>query len=293
MTEVRTYIPQTGVKGIKDCYEVITTLADGRIRFDTFKEGVRQATSIYSPDEALQHIESIQDALGPTKKLIWSDEFDGTTLDSTKWRPEPTNSPPNGELQAFTSRASNISVANSNLVLTARKENYGGKAYTSGKIITKDLFDFTYGRVEAKMKVPAGQGIWTAFWGMGNDVWEVGWPACGEFDIVEVINGDATAVGSLHASDYNVSRWKRYPGLHDDYHIFAMDWEPGHFTWSVDDNVYSDIVLADQHKDVPFSHPFYLIFTLSVGGDWPGPPNAATVFPISLYVDYVRVYQTA
>lgn len=279
MSEVRIYTDKGNTTG---CYEGITPLSGGRIRVDQFnKSGVRQATFIYSEAEARAHIEKMQLLLPAAS---WKDDFTGTALDPTKWAPEPTNTPPNGELQAFTPGTKNISVANSLLSITARKEAYGGKQYTSGKITTKGLFEFTYGKIEARMKIPAGQGLWTAFWGMGNDVWEVGWPACGEFDVVEVINGDETAVGSLHAPNYDKSIWKKFPGLHNDFHVYSLDWTPGQFTWAVDDSVY-----AYQSYSSPYDHPFYLILTLSVGGSWPGPPNSSTPFPSSLLVDWVKV----
>lgn len=290
MTEVRTYIPQTGVNGVKGCEERITKLTDGRIRVDTFKKTIRQETKIYTVEEARAHIIEIENILDPfvePEKLVWSDEFEGTSLDKTKWQARPTNLPPNGELQAFTDRPVNLGVGNGNLAIRAWKEAYGGKQYTSARVDTKKLFEFTFGRVEARMKIPSGQGLWTAFWGMGNDDWEVGWPACGEFDVVEAINSDHNAVASLHAPGYNKSIWQAFPDIYDGFHTFGMEWKPGEFIWTYDGKEY-----ARQQRGAPFDHPFYLILTLSVGGDWPGPPNANTVFPASLLVDYVRVYET-
>lgn len=241
-------------------------------------------------------------------ELVWSDEFNGTTLDSTKWNVEVNASPPNGELEYYTGGSHNITVGDTVLTITAIKENYGGKSYTSGRINTSNKFSFKYGKVEAKMKLPYGQGIWPAFWMLGNSISTIGWPNCGEIDIMEMVGG-VTSGGKGDNIDHTTLHWgpvdvngnhPSYGGqpyvlssgkFADNYHLFTADWTPTSLTSSVDGVQFYTIDLSPAGLNA-FRAPFFIILNLAVGGGWPGSPDGTTVFPQTLKVDYVRVYQT-
>src|SRR6478735_7230969 len=191
------------------------------------------------------------------------------------------------------------------LVITARKENpgnyqcwYGRCEYTSARLNTSGKFSTTYGRVEARMKIPRGQGIWPAFWMLGSDIGSVGWPNSGEIDIMENVGFEpGTVHGTLHGPGYSgsggIGAGYTLPGgaaFADDFHTFAVDWAPDSITWSVDGTVYQTRTPADLNgNDWVFDKPFFLILNLAVGGYWPGDPDGSTAFPQQLVVDYVRV----
>jgi beta-glucanase (GH16 family) len=243
--------------------------------------------------------------------LVWSDEFngpDGSLPDPERWTIVSGGSGfGNNELEYYTDRPVNIHQEGGNLVITARKESYSGpdgvsRHYTSARIQTKGLFQAKYGRMEARIKVPDGQGIWPAFWMMGNDFGSVGWPACGEIDIMEKVGFEPSAVhGSLHGPGYsggepltgtftlpNQGRFK------DDFHVFAIEWEPREIRFYMDDTLFetqtADSLPAGKHW--VFDHPFFLLLNVAVGGYWPGDPDATSSFPVSMLVDYVRVYRS-
>ncbi|SDM18413.1 glycoside hydrolase family 16 protein [Allokutzneria albata] len=244
--------------------------------------------------------------------VVWSDEFNGPAggaPDQSKWSYEPGNGNNgwgNHELQAYTTRRENVSTNGAGqLVITARRENSGVPCwngqpcqYTSGKLITKNTRTFTYGRVEARMKLPTGKGIWPAFWMLGTDIGQVGWPQCGEIDIMENIGSVPNTVhGTLHGPGYSgaggigATAQNARP-FHEDFHTFAVDWSPNRIVWSVDGRVYQTRTPADLGgRQWVFNHPFYLILNLAVGGDWPGSPDGSTRFPQQLLVDWVRVHQ--
>lgn len=236
-------------------------------------------------------------------ELVWSDEFNDTTLNADNWNIEVNGNPANNELEYYTARPQNVTVGDSVLTLTAIKETYNGKAYTSGRINSSRKFSFQYGKVEARMKLPYGQGIWPAFWMLGNSISSVGWPDCGEIDIMEMIGGgdgrDNRVYSTLHwgpvTGGSHPSYGKSYTlssGIFaDEYHTFTTEWNATTLKTYCDDNLYYTIDLSPAGLDA-FRAPFYIILNLAVGGDWPGSPNTSTVFPQSLKVDYVRVYQT-
>ena len=213
----------------------------------------------------------------------------------------------NNELQQFTSRKNNVSLNGlGQLAITARRETFTGtdgitRDYTSARVNTKSSFSFLYGHVEARMKVPSGRGMWPAFWGMGENVWDIGWPAAGELDITEILGKDPnTTYGTLHGpigttqTGWSIGgKFTAKEPLSADYHRYGVTWRPDGVEWSLDGEVFAALPRSALSRTARwvFDHPFYLILNLSVGGNWPGPPDAGTTFPKQLLVDWVRVYE--
>jgi beta-glucanase (GH16 family) len=243
-------------------------------------------------------------------QLVWSDEFDGTdgsTPDASKWAIQTGGDGwGNHELESYTARPSNVQVAGGNLVITAIKEDYTGadgiaRHYSSARLQTKGLFSQQYGRFEARIKIPRGQGVWPAFWMLGNDIDTAGWPACGEIDIMENIGKEPAMIhGTLHAPNYPPEGYSAAYTLPngqvfaDGFHVFAAEWEPQQIRLYVDDNLYATATQSGspQPTSWPFNgQPFFVLLNLAIGGDWPGPPDDMTQFPQQMLVDYVRVYQ--
>lgn len=229
--------------------------------------------------------------------LAWADEFNGTALDTSKWNIEVNgNGGGNNELQYYTARPENIRVTGGALVIEARKEAYLGKQYTSGRITTQNKASWQYGRMEARMKIPTGKGTWPAFWMLGNSISSVGWPASGEIDIMEHINSEAFTHGTIHWSDQN-NAYANYGGPSGNldfsqFHIYAVEWDSSAIRWYVDGNKFHEVNIAGGINGTSEFHaPYFLLFNLAVGGNWPGSPDASTVFPNQMQVDYVRVYR--
>jgi beta-glucanase (GH16 family) len=244
--------------------------------------------------------------------LTWSDEFSGPAGSRVgpSWRAETGGSGwGNQELQTYTSRTANAALDGAgHLAITARRERsgaqcwYGPCEYTSARLITAGKFSQTYGHFEAMIKIPRGQGMWPAFWLLGDDVFTTGWPASGELDVMENVGMEpGTAHGSMHSPGHSgansLTGSYMLPGgraLADDFHVYAIDWQPDSVTWSVDGNPYSTKTRADVGGGQwPFDHPFFVLLNVAVGGSWPGAPDATTSFPQTMLVDYVRVYQDA
>jgi len=235
--------------------------------------------------------------------LAWSDEFDGASLDTSKWGYDLGASGwGNYELEYYTSRPENVYLEGGKLVIKAIQESYQGAQYTSGRILTKNKFSQAYGRFEARIKIPFGQGMWPAFWMMGSDSDTVGWPACGEIDIMENIGKEPNIVhGTMHGPGYSVNGIGAAYSLPagqrfaDDFHVYAIEWEPGVVRWYVDDQLYQTLTRASIPPGTNWvvDHPFYVLLNVAVGGGWPGNPDASTQFPQQMVVDYVRVYQRA
>jgi beta-glucanase (GH16 family) len=242
--------------------------------------------------------------------LAWSDEFDGSTnspIDSSRWTAEVGgNGWGNQELEYYTNRIDNAYQLNGSLVIKAIKETYTGsdnvtRNYTSARLITKNKFTAKYGRIEARLKIPFGQGMWPAFWSLGDNIDSVGWPSCGEMDIMENIGREPSIIhGTLHGPGYSGGNGlsssfslTNNPHFADDYHVFAIEWEPGVVRFYCDGILYKTRTPADLPPGTTwvFDHPFFLILNVAVGGTWPGSPDATTVFPQTMSVDYVRVYQ--
>ena len=241
--------------------------------------------------------------------VTFADEFNGPAgagVDGGKWQVETGDNVNNHERQYYTSGNNNARLdGQGNLVITARKENpnnyqcwYGRCEYTSARMNTAGRFTSAYGHVETRMKLPRGQGMWPAFWMLGDDPGHVGWPAQGEIDIMENVGFEpGTVHGTLHGPGYSgaggIGAGYTLPGgqaFADAFHTFAIDWSPNSISWSVDGNVYQRRTPADLGgRTWVYNKPFYLIMNLAVGGYWPGDPNSGTSFPQQLVVDYVRV----
>ena len=237
---------------------------------------------------------------------VWSDEFNGTAgsaPDSSKWTYDVGNGRwGNEELETYTASARNVfQDGQGHLVIRALKIANG---YTSGRIKTQGLYKFKYGIAEARIKIPYAQGIWPAFWMLGSDIDSVGWPACGEIDIMEnfgVKAGDAsTNHGTVHGPGYSdgagITAKYVLPGgqlFSDAFHLFSVEWSPHVIKLAVDGNVYSTVTPASLPAGARwvFNKGFFLLLNVAVGGDPAGSPNASTSFPQDMLVDYVRVYQ--
>ncbi|AVV43936.1 1,3-beta-glucanase [Streptomyces sp. P3] len=239
----------------------------------------------------------------------FADEFDGpagAAVDGTKWQTETGDNVDNHERQYYTPGNRNAALdGQGHLVITARRENpgnypcwYGRCEYTSARLNTAGRFTTTYGHVEARMKIPRGQGMWPAFWMLGDDIGRVGWPDSGEIDVMENVGFEPSAVhGTLHGPGYSgsggIGAGYTLPGgqaFADAFHTFAVDWSPNAITWSVDGAVYQRRTPADLGgRRWVFDKPFFLILNLAVGGYWPGDPDGGTAFPQQLLVDHVRV----
>jgi beta-glucanase (GH16 family) len=234
--------------------------------------------------------------------VAWHDEFDGTELDLENWTFDIGGGGwGNQELEAYTNRPENVRVENGMLVIEARKEPelVGGREYSSARIKTQGLHAWQYGRVEARIKLPYGQGIWPAFWMLGENINRKMWPACGEIDILEFIGKEPDQIyATVHAPGYSggdgVGSSLTVPSaesLRNDFHVYAIEWQENEIRWYFDDQQYFKVTAKDVPAEWAFDHPFFVILNLAVGGRWPGYPDETTVFPQFLYVDYVRVYQ--
>lgn len=238
-------------------------------------------------------------------RLVWEDDFlggAGQEPSAERWTAELGGSGwGNEELQYYTDRASNVSVdGNGNLAITARREEFGGRAYTSGRIITANKFERAYGRFEARIRLPRGQGVWPAFWLLGNDFAQVSWPECGEIDILEQ-RGQQPAIvhGTLHGPGYSgadglsSSHAITSEDPTESFHVYAVVWRPGRITWFVDDVQYHERTTGSipEWGRWVYDHPFFIILNVAVGGHFVGPPNAETPLPQTMLVDYVRVFE--
>jgi beta-glucanase (GH16 family) len=246
----------------------------------------------------------------PAWQLVWSDEFeqpDGAAPNLSSWTYDlGGNGWGNQELQTYTARRENSYIADGHLVIEAREERHRGtdgitRDYTSARLKTQGRRTWTYGRVEARMQLTEGQGIWPAFWMLGANFPAVGWPDCGEIDIMEQLGHERNTVyGGLHGPDYsggdNVGgeiSLRAGPPLSWSFHLYAVEWEPERIRWSVDNNVFLEVTPDDLPRpaDWVFDHSFFIIMNVAVGGLWPGAPDDSTSFPQRLQVDYVRVYR--
>ena len=235
----------------------------------------------------------------PNYSLVWQDEFNGTSL-SSDWIYEIGTGSwgwGNNELQYY--RQDNTSVENGYLIITAKQQNFGGSNYTSSRLKTQGLNFFKYGRIDIRAKLPYGKGIWPALWMLGESFSSVGWPSCGEIDIMELIGGngynDRTVHGTVH---WNENGHAMYGGsnslpsgkFHDEFHVFSIIWDQNTIRWLRDDIQYHTINITGNNLSA-FHENFFFIFNVAVGGNWPGSPDNTTVFPQMMVVDYVRVFQ--
>jgi beta-glucanase (GH16 family) len=235
-------------------------------------------------------------------QLVMSDEFnvDGAPNPSL-WSYNigtGNNGWGNSEEQYYTNRPENIKVENGVLKITARREQYMGKSYTSARILTKGKFETKYGRLEARIKLPRGKGLWPAFWMLGSNSDTAIWPACGEIDIMEYLGSSPTKIfGTVHGPGYSGGNaiTKTYTlqnsRFDTDFHVFGVEWDENYINFYVDNVLYNQITPSDVTGDWVFNNPFYMILNMAVGGNYPGAPNSETPFPQEMLVDYVRVYQ--
>lgn len=239
---------------------------------------------------------------GPEFGILWQDEFEGPAgqlPDSTRWQFDVGTDWGNAQLEYDTDRPENVSLdGDGHLAIVAREEDFAGQPYTSGRIKTKDLFEQTYGRFEARIKLPVGQGIWPAFWMLGADIDQVGWPQCGEIDIMEYRGQEPRVLhGTIHGPGYqgNAALGSRHVlaqgGFQFGFHTFAIEWRPDSITWFVDGREYHSVTPAQLPPNTKwvFDHPFFILLNVAVGGRWVGDPDAATQFPQTMLVDWVRV----
>jgi beta-glucanase (GH16 family) len=237
--------------------------------------------------------------------LSWSDEFDGaagSAPNPANWNLETgAGGWGNNELQNYTSSRENSALdGNGNLVITARRDGNGG--YTSARLTTQGKVQPKFGHLEARIKIPRGQGIWPAFWMLGGQIGNgVPWPSSGEIDIMENVGYEPHMVhGTLHGPGYSggagIGAAYTHPqgwSFADDFHTFAIDWAPGRISWSVDGTVYQTRTTADTGGNQwVFDQPFFFLLNVAVGGNWPGYPDGTTQFPQQMVVDYVRVYDS-
>lgn len=278
-------------------------LVTGAVACDTEEEQL-------TPDNRIE-IDNMAGAMAPDGyitptsytglNLVWADEFDGNSLNTSDWIYELGDGCPdicgwgNNELQVY--KSENVSVANGHLVIEAREERNGSKAYTSGRIKTEGKQSFKYGRIDIRAKMPTGRGYWPALWMLGANHSTVGWPASGEIDIMEMIGSDdQTVLGTCHwdhdgqfasyGGNYTVSG----PSLADEFHVYTITWDDTFIRWYVDDIEYHVIDITPEQLS-EFQQEFFFIFNVAVGGNLVGRPNRNTTFPQQMVVDYVRVFQ--
>ena len=253
-------------------------------------------------------IEVVASTGGPS--LVWSDEFN--SINTGTWTHETGGGGWGNNEREYYTNGNNASIqfdaqANSNvLVLEARRDNpanyncwYGRCEYTSSRMKTEGKRTFQYGRIEARLKLPQTQGIWPAFWMLGNDIGSVGWPACGELDIMEHVGFEPSIThGAMHGPNYSgntpfAGTYFLSEQVNANYHVYAIEWNSTTVRWYVDGNLFYTVTKSQvqSYGNWVFDHPMFLILNVAVGGNWPGSPNGSSVFPQRMYVDYIRVYQ--
>ncbi|MEZ4911912.1 MAG: glycoside hydrolase family 16 protein [Saprospiraceae bacterium] len=250
-------------------------------------------------------VDTTQELPARNYTLVWSDEFDGSqgsSISSSNWTFDignGVNGWGNGEYQFYTDRTDNVALdGSSNLIITARRETYAGHNFTSARIKTEGKFTTKFGRIEARMKLPVGPGIWPAFWMLGESISSEGWPLCGEIDIMELRGQEPNVInGTVHGPGYSGGNAvTKIFGFTDDrfdndYHIFAIEWGEDYIDYFVDNTLYQRITPDDVSGDWVFDQPFFIILNIAVGGNYVGFPTEKTPFPQQMIVDYVRVYK--
>jgi beta-glucanase (GH16 family) len=232
------------------------------------------------------------------RKLVWEENFNQPTLDESIWNFELGDGCPNlcgwgnNERQVYTTQ--NHEIKNGNLIIHAKKES---NKYTSTKITTKDKKSFLYGRMETRAKLPVGSGIWPAFWMLGQNIDQIGWPKSGEIDILEYIGKEPHMVfTTLHTQDShgNTINTKKtiFPTIEEGFHVFALDWTKDKMEFYVDDTLVYTFQPKVKNDDTwPFNKPFYFILNVAIGGNFGGPAVDDSIFPQDFIIDYVKVYQ--
>lgn len=306
------YIAQTGTLTFEAM--ALEKIISIEIVTDTLKESDEDfavelsnpVNATFSKDEAIGNIRnddtfqvipddgyiSADSYAGMTK--VWEDDFCGTSINSGNWTHElGATGWGNQELQNYTASPENSYVNDCKLVIEAKSQNGG---YTSARMITANKFDFKYGRVDIRAKLPKGQGIWPALWMLGSDFWDISWPQCGEIDIMEIVgheparlHGTAHWEQNGHAS-HGDSIDLEEGDFSDEFHVFSIRWDEQSIKWYLDDVQYNALNITSSPLN-EFHTSFFFIFNVAVGGDWPGSPDASTEFPQQMIVDYVRVFQ--
>ncbi|GAB4515229.1 MAG: hypothetical protein OHK0046_18400 [Anaerolineae bacterium] len=295
----------------------VTLTGEGTLHVDDvtlfLAENTTAAIESAAAPEATFIVDESIDWDSRTWTLLWSDEFEGeagTAINTENWTCEiGGHGWGNNELEYYTDSLENVShTGDGFLQITAMQGQpesgetcwYGQCAYTSARCITRDKVEFTYGRVEARLQIPFGQGIWPAFWMLGANFDAVGWPNSGEIDIMENIGSEPRTVhGTIHGPGYSGASGignsiSRDADFADDFHVYAIDWDPNVIRWYVDGELFSTISVNDlRNREWVYDHDFFLLMNVAVGGAWPGFPNETTTFPQQMLVDYVRVYQLA
>ena len=233
------------------------------------------------------------------QKLVWSQEFNDSTIDTAVWNFE-TGFGHNNEEQYYTAREKNIFIENGNLIIEAKKEKYNSAKYTSARINTNGKKLFQYGRIEVRAKLPEGKGTWPAIWMLGENRERDGYPACGEIDIMEFVGKDPDHIhGAIHYPELdNIkmnSLTKKFPlpNSEDGFHVYAIDWNEQSISYFIDDELFYCFTIANAERkgrDNIFQKPFYLIINLALGGKWAGKINNS-ILPARFYVDYIRYYK--
>ncbi len=236
----------------------------------------------------------------PGMTLAWSDEFTANYINTNNWSYDTGGSGwGNNELEYYTNSNKNAYTTGGYLVIEARKETMGTNNYTSARMISKDKKTFTYGRIDFRAKLPKGQGVWPALWMLGNNIGTTPWPACGEIDIMELLGHEPQKTyGTVHwgaaggasthiGGNYSLSSLT----FNDKFHLFSLKWEADKMTFLIDDVAFFIVNKSQITGNYPFDKPFFFIMNVAVGGNWPGNPDATTVFPQRMIVDYVRVFQ--
>ncbi|MCL4135179.1 UNVERIFIED_CONTAM: hypothetical protein GTU68_026157 [Idotea baltica] len=235
-------------------------------------------------------------------ELVWNDEFDGNNINNAFWSNDNGTGCPNlcgwgnNELEFY--RTQNTWVENGTMVLEAREEYFQGSDYTSGKVVSRDKMSVHYGRIDIRALMPKGKGIWPALWLLGINQATVGWPKCGEIDIMEMVGGNGKENTVSANAFWDEGGKVDAPQLYtlsagtfaDKYHVFSLLWNEQSLQFYVDDQLYHTIDISSEERN-EFQKPFYMILNVAVGGNWPGSPDETTQFPTSMKVDYVRVFR--
>lgn len=259
--------------------------------------GTIQNNGTYLPVDGTGYVGATS-YLGMT--LAWSDEFTANSISSANWSYDTGGSGwGNNELEYYTNSNKNAYTTGGYLVIEARKETIGTNNYTSARMISKDKKTFTYGRVDFRAKLPKGQGVWPALWMLGNNIGTTPWPACGEIDIMELLGHEPQKTyGTVHwgaaggasthiGGNYSLASLT----FNDKFHLFSLKWDADKLSFLIDDVVFFTANKSQVNGNYPFDKPFFFIMNVAVGGNWPGNPDATTVFPQRMIVDYVRVFQ--
>jgi beta-glucanase (GH16 family) len=226
--------------------------------------------------------------------LVWADEFNSAPINTANWVFETgAGRWGNNELENYTSRPQNAIISKGNLLIISKREAFAGSNYTSARMKTQGLQSWTYGKVEASIKIQPGKGMWPAFWMLGTDIPQSGWPTCGEIDIMEHINTDSTIEGTIHWNNNGATQYGGNTHFNESgYHLYSVEWDPSAIRWYLDGVKYWEGNISNGiNGTTAFQKPFFILLNQAVGGSWPGSPDATTVFPDTMFVDYVRVYQ--